>query len=268
MRATEFKPELADRKGKEGRGGSLGLRLVVEEGSCRTDDRVCSSADQKAGGMTSVQLGGAAGICLSCAFARGQPFLKSTGLPEVFPFPTAGNASSLHIPPAKGPEKKSIPRVGAPGVRAHAQSSQSQGPRSSAKSHDHASSMDVVEEAQRKTGKGTDFMRFKDMGEAGTELQTAIVTYSKQGDWWEGLVGRRPLEVDLVACVHIADKSYYQGLQEEFKRYDRVLYEVRRSSAGLVVCGLWKVWIHLAEGAFRWPLICRLGQTQGSGIRM
>jgi hypothetical protein len=32
--------------------------------------------------------------------------------------------------------------------------------------------------------------------------------------------------VDLIGCIHIADKKYYQALNERFKHYDAVLYEL------------------------------------------
>ena len=37
---------------------------------------------------------------------------------------------------------------------------------------------------------------------------------------------RRDVQVDLVAAVHIADKSYYQELNKRFAAYDAVLYEL------------------------------------------
>jgi hypothetical protein len=50
-------------------------------------------------------------------------------------------------------------------------------------------------------------------------LQTAIVRYvpaSGEGD----------LVVELIACVHIAERSYYQELNKRFDEYDVVLYEL------------------------------------------
>lgn len=50
-------------------------------------------------------------------------------------------------------------------------------------------------------------------------LQTAIVRYvptSGEGD----------LAVDLIACVHIAERSYYAELNKRFDEYDVVLYEL------------------------------------------
>ncbi len=52
-------------------------------------------------------------------------------------------------------------------------------------------------------------------------LETAIVRCAPAT-----AVGQRPLTVDLVAAVHIADKAYYQRLNREFRMYDAVLYEL------------------------------------------
>lgn len=68
-----------------------------------------------------------------------------------------------------------------------------------------------------------DFTRFSTEGNH-AELQTAIVTYWKRGPWWDLL--RPEVQVDLVAAVHIADKEYFEGLQDELATYDRVLYEM------------------------------------------
>jgi hypothetical protein len=52
-----------------------------------------------------------------------------------------------------------------------------------------------------------------------TQLDTAIARYvSAAGD--SGLV------VDLVSAVHVADRAYYQKLNERFDQYDVVLYEL------------------------------------------
>lgn len=53
-------------------------------------------------------------------------------------------------------------------------------------------------------------------------LDTGIVRYSKQ----PGPTGEPPLEVDLVAAVHIGTADYYDMLNRLFKNYDCVLYEL------------------------------------------
>ncbi len=50
-------------------------------------------------------------------------------------------------------------------------------------------------------------------------LETSIARYIA-GD------GDNPLTVDLVSAVHVADGPYYEKLNEEFKKYDVVLYEL------------------------------------------
>lgn len=46
-------------------------------------------------------------------------------------------------------------------------------------------------------------------------LQTSIVSLEKNG-----------VSLDLIGAVHIADKVYYEQLNEKFKSYDRVLFEM------------------------------------------
>jgi len=60
------------------------------------------------------------------------------------------------------------------------------------------------------------FIRFVDAGNGEGHLDTAIVTYG-------GPQGQR---VDLVAAVHVADRIYYEKLQQLFESYDAVLYEM------------------------------------------
>jgi hypothetical protein len=51
-------------------------------------------------------------------------------------------------------------------------------------------------------------------------LQTAIVRLAPQA------AAAGAVRVDLIAAVHIADKSYYEKLNREFRNYDVVLYEL------------------------------------------
>ncbi|HEY8747920.1 MAG TPA: hypothetical protein VIM11_08100 [Tepidisphaeraceae bacterium] len=62
----------------------------------------------------------------------------------------------------------------------------------------------------------TEFLKFVDDKSGGGKLETAIATY-KNGDG---------VTVHLVGAVHIADQSYYDGLNQIFKDYDSVLYEM------------------------------------------
>jgi hypothetical protein len=50
-----------------------------------------------------------------------------------------------------------------------------------------------------------------------TSLQTAVASYrSAKGN----------LQVDLIGAIHVADKAYYEQLNELFRDYDVVLYEL------------------------------------------
>ena len=55
-------------------------------------------------------------------------------------------------------------------------------------------------------------------------MQTAIVRYSKTGA--NGKTPEGNVEVDLVGAVHIGDVAYYEQLNEYFKKYDALLYEL------------------------------------------
>ncbi len=51
-------------------------------------------------------------------------------------------------------------------------------------------------------------------------LQTATVRYRGKNHAGE------PVMVDLVAAIHIGDRSYYEALNKQFKQYDALLYEL------------------------------------------
>ncbi|MGH8196208.1 MAG: hypothetical protein ACREQ8_17700 [Woeseiaceae bacterium] len=50
-------------------------------------------------------------------------------------------------------------------------------------------------------------------------LQLAIVTYEPGN-------GASDFSVDLISAVHIGDRAYYQGLNDRFREYDALLYEM------------------------------------------
>jgi hypothetical protein len=65
------------------------------------------------------------------------------------------------------------------------------------------------------------FLRLtRDKNDVPLALETAIVRCAPAA------IGRRSPTVDLVAAVHIAEKSYYQRLNRELASYDVVLYEL------------------------------------------
>jgi len=60
------------------------------------------------------------------------------------------------------------------------------------------------------------FLLFHDEGKDTGALKTSIVTYrNKDG-----------VEVSLVSAVHVGDKKYYDDLEDDFRRYDALLYEM------------------------------------------
>ncbi len=54
-----------------------------------------------------------------------------------------------------------------------------------------------------------------DEDERAARLQTAVTRYEKDGS-----------SVELVGAIHIADKAYYERLNERFKNYDALLFEM------------------------------------------
>ncbi len=52
-------------------------------------------------------------------------------------------------------------------------------------------------------------------------MQTAVVRYTNKA-----AAGKDPVQVDLIGAVHIADPAYYEKLNERFKHYDVLLYEL------------------------------------------
>ena len=60
------------------------------------------------------------------------------------------------------------------------------------------------------------FLLFDDLGNEQGALKTSIVTYRN----------RDGVEVSLVSAVHVGDKKYYDQLQEDFSRYEALLYEM------------------------------------------
>jgi len=61
----------------------------------------------------------------------------------------------------------------------------------------------------------TEFLRYVEDAK-GSQLQSAVVNY----------VNESGVSVDLVAAVHVADKSYYEEQNRLFSHYDKLLYEM------------------------------------------
>lgn len=76
------------------------------------------------------------------------------------------------------------------------------------------------EDGAAKNGAVGKFVRLVREDQTPVALQTAIVRLVPID------CGKTKPTVDLVAAVHLADKAYYDQLNEEFDRYDVVLYEL------------------------------------------
>ena len=60
------------------------------------------------------------------------------------------------------------------------------------------------------------FLRFVETGPQTGRVETAVTSYQTAAG----------VQVDLVAAIHVADKTYYQTLNQRFSAYDAVLYEM------------------------------------------
>jgi hypothetical protein len=85
---------------------------------------------------------------------------------------------------------------------------------------------DVLRPVDKKDPKlGHDWVRLE-YDDAGNPLgmQTAIIHYTNANAKARG--NAKPVEVDLVGAVHIGDTVYYEKLNDTFKQYDVLLYEL------------------------------------------
>jgi hypothetical protein len=73
----------------------------------------------------------------------------------------------------------------------------------------------VTNEQKENKPEGKDFIRFIE-NENSASLQTASAKYTHEDG----------TKVELIGAVHIADKVYYEKLNEQFKQYDALLYEM------------------------------------------
>lgn len=69
-------------------------------------------------------------------------------------------------------------------------------------------------------------------------LQTAIIRYVPRADFVPGQpAGEYGRFVDLIAAVHVADQQYYDALNDRFRGYDAVLYELVAAQGTVVPKG-------------------------------
>ena len=70
------------------------------------------------------------------------------------------------------------------------------------------------EQSHALAGEPRQFMRFVEDDDGGL-LQILVANY-KSGE----------AELTLFGCVHVADRQFYEGMQQRFKAYDALLYEL------------------------------------------
>lgn len=83
---------------------------------------------------------------------------------------------------------------------------------------------------------GHDWVRlqYADDGEL-IGMQTAIVRYTAAAP--DRAAAAQPVEVDLIGAVHIGDVAYYRQLNDHFKQYDALLYELVAPEGTVVTPG-------------------------------
>lgn len=112
------------------------------------------------------------------------------------------------------------PCMAAPQVVLDAPESDTQ--ESSAASDESTAASQGDKEAEKKKGEDKDepeFMRVKRDGKKLVALQTAVAKYQKRG------VIDGP-EITLIGAVHIGEPTYYSRLNQLFRQYDALLYEM------------------------------------------
>lgn len=72
---------------------------------------------------------------------------------------------------------------------------------------------DVPQVAEQRS---LEFLRFVQNPDGSAQLQTSVVHFRNDNG----------VTVDLIGAVHIADRAYYTKLNEQFKKYDALLYEM------------------------------------------
>ena len=84
-----------------------------------------------------------------------------------------------------------------------------------------AAKAEKAQKTEQKPDQEQQFMRLsRDSGRRPLALEAAIVTYAPRAG------ARTSPTVDLIAALHVADKAYYDQLNERFSKYDVVLYEL------------------------------------------
>ncbi len=85
----------------------------------------------------------------------------------------------------------------------------------------------LAAEAKTVRQEEAEFLRLsRDGAREPLSLDTSIVEYLEPAEAAARAGRRLPLQVDLVAAVHVGGRSYYETLDRLFKHYDAVLYEL------------------------------------------
>ncbi len=106
-----------------------------------------------------------------------------------------------------------------PSSQANEKATQKSADAGSAKSGS-AKKVDAAHESQPEGAEQTFVRTVKGDKKQVVTLQTAVVTYKASKGPYTGA------EVDLIGAIHIADKGYYKTLNDMFRSYDALLYEM------------------------------------------
>jgi hypothetical protein len=98
-----------------------------------------------------------------------------------------------------------------------------------------ASSVSAAASESAKNELGRDWVRVQH-GRDGKPvgMQTAIVRYARKAS---ASSSAPPVVVDLIGAVHVGDVAYYRELNQEFKQYDALLYELVAAEGTVVERG-------------------------------
>lgn len=110
----------------------------------------------------------------------------------------------------------------APGLRSSAAAADSPNPEAAcggdrpSEAPSERSDGDATPKGNTSSGHESSYIRYLEGAPGEGTLQTSIVT----------MRGSREVQVDLIAAIHVGDAAYYAELDQRFKAYDRLLYEM------------------------------------------
>lgn len=138
-------------------------------------------------------------------------------------FADAGDKPTVDPSPAPAntaPANKNAP-AGEPPGKATAEQPAGEPASKDAASKESATKQPATKQPATKQGEDRKFTRIaRDESGKPISLDTGIARYTRSAP------GEEPITVELVGAVHVGEKSYYDALNEQFTKYDAVLFEL------------------------------------------